>query len=346
MSAIGKFRRFQTVKGAQIFRLPLEVFPGFWGYAYLVLVDELQVLIDAGSGVGVSNEHLESGLRKVGQQVGENIALNSLTHILITHGHIDHFGGLAYIRSRTQARIGVHELDRRNLTNYEQRLAVIYRRLKNFFVEAGVSEALQSSLLDMYMFTKDLYQSVNIDFTYEAEGMRVGPFELLHVPGHCAGHVVIRLDDVLFGGDHVLSDISPHQSPERLTLNTGLHHYLQSLDILQAWAPEHCLVLSGHEQPITNLPARLDAIRSVHRERLAQVLNLLENPLTVSEVSKDLFGEVSGYNILLALEEAGAHVEYLYQRGLIEVANIEELMNGSGPVPLRYQRVAVFPITL
>ena len=66
--------------------------------------------------------------------------------------------------------------------------------------------------------------------------MRLGPFEMLHVPGHCAGHVAIRLHDVLFSGDHVLERTSPHQSPERLTLSTGLDHYLKSLEALRSRA--------------------------------------------------------------------------------------------------------------
>ena len=50
----------------------------------------------------------------------------------------------------------------------------------------------------------------------------------------------------------------------------------------------------------------------------------MEEPHTIAEVSQALFGEVHGYNVLLALEEAGAHVEYLYQRGLLGIENLEE----------------------
>ncbi|MEJ2510668.1 MAG: hypothetical protein P8Y72_03625, partial [Anaerolineales bacterium] len=50
-----------------------------------------------------------------------------------------------------------------------------------------------------------------------------------------------------------------------------------------------------------------------------------------------LFGQVAGYNILLALEEAGAHIEYLYRLGFISIENIEEVKTSSEPVTLRYQ---------
>jgi len=335
---------FTTSSGAAIYQLPLEVFPGFWAYAYLVLVDDphgkpMRVLIDVGSGFGEANNHLEAGLRQAGVISGQDIHLGNLTHILITHGHIDHFGGLAYVRPRTPARLGVHELDRRNLTNYEERLTVVARRLNLFFIEAGVSPHLRQGLLDMYRLTKGLFRSVAVDFTYEAENMRVGPFRLLHVPGHCAGHVVLRLHDVLFSGDHILEGISPHQAPEHLTLSTGLGHYLDSLDVLEGWADGVNLTLGGHKKPVTDLSARLKAIRALHRDRLDHVLDLLVEPHTISEVSKALFGDVEGYHILLALEEAGAHVEYLYQRGLLGIENLSELEADTTPIPIRYRRL-------
>jgi glyoxylase-like metal-dependent hydrolase (beta-lactamase superfamily II) len=339
-------RVFETGGGARIFRIPLREFPILLGYVYLVLVDgapqgQYRVLIDTGSGYADSNRDLEEGLAAVSGLVGEEINLSCLTHVLITHGHIDHFGGLPYIRSRTSARVGVHELDVRNLTHHEERLAVVSRRLRNYLQEAGVGAQKLNSMIEMYRLTKSFYTSVPVDFTFDAAGMRLGPFEMLHVPGHCAGHVVIRLHDVLFAGDHVLDDISPHQSPEHLTLFTGLDHYLKSLDALQAWAGEARLTLAGHGQAIEDLPRRMDAIQELHRQRLDKVLDLLQQPLTVAEISHQLFGEVSGYNVLLAVEEAGAHVEYLYQRGLLGIANLADLEDGREPVAIRYQRLQV-----
>ena len=78
-----------------------------------------------------------------------------------------------------------------------------------------------------------MYQSVNVDITYESIGMEMGPFKFKHVPGHCAGHVVIQLHDYLFSGDHVLEKTSPHQAPEQITFSTGLDTYIKSLEIIR-----------------------------------------------------------------------------------------------------------------
>lgn len=265
--------------------------------------------------------------------------MDELTHVLITHGHIDHFGGLEYVLSHADALVGVHELDRRNLTNFEERRVLITRRLEKFLIEAGVSQEDRENLLGIYRFTKDLYHSVKVDFTYEAVGMRMGPFEFLHVPGHCAGHVVIRLDGFLFCGDHILTDITPHQAPEQLTAWTGLDHYLHSLDEVERWAIGTQLALCGHKNTIDDLPARIKEIREMHQARLAVVLDYFSTPNTTHTLSKHLFGQTNGYNALLAIEEAGAHVEYLYQRGELGIENLDEIEMTIDPIPLYFKRI-------
>jgi hypothetical protein len=37
------------------------------------------------------------------------------------------------------------------------------------------------------------------------------------------------------------------------------------------------------------------------------------------------------------LEESGAHVEYLYQRGMLSIENLSDLEQGAELVPIRYR---------
>lgn len=338
-----QIKRYQTAGGAQIFQIPLHEFPILDGYAYVVLIDDFEgasyrVLIDTGSGFGHSNQHLQDGLQQVCTQYGYALDFQDLTHILITHGHIDHIGGLHFIRERSGALLGIHELDVRYLISYEEQIAITTRRLAQYLAEAGVAEPLQVEYLEFFQLHKSLFRSIDVDFTYEKEGMQVGPFEMLHVPGHSAGHVVIRLDDFLFSGDHILSEISPHQFPEKLFLYTGLGHYLESLEKVLDWSGQINLTLGGHKKPITNLTLRIEEIRSLHKERLKAVIGLCDSPKTIAEISHALFADVEGYNNLLALEEAGAYTEFLYNHGELHMINYEEVLRSDIPVPEHYQR--------
>jgi glyoxylase-like metal-dependent hydrolase (beta-lactamase superfamily II) len=323
--------------GARIYQIPVHEFPGLLGNVYLVIYNRYRVLIDTGSGFGDANQELEDGLEQISQAAGEEVSFNKLTHIFITHGHIDHFGGLPYIKERSYALICIHELDRRIVSNHQERLSLAAHRLEEFLTEAGVKPEQRGNEIELYKITKSLFRSVKVDLTYEAMGMKLGPFRFYHVPGHCAGHVLIRLHDVLFSGDHILEKTSPHQAPEQITLSTGLDTYLRSLERTRPLATRVKLTLGGHENPVLDLNKRIDEIRAVHLERLNQTLKILSKPHTIADVSRKLFGKVEGYTVLLALEEAGAHIEYLYQRGFLQIANLNEVEENANLVPILYQ---------
>jgi len=310
--------QFLTSRGDRIYRIPLEVFPGFWGYSHLVLADSLCCLVDVGSGMESSNQCLETGMQSIRQEHGESIDWRSLTHVVISHGHIDHFGGLQFVRQKTLAPVGVHELDWRVLACYEERLAEAVDSLQRFLRTSGLTPMEQAEILEIYGVHKSLFASVPVDFTLSSPCTRLGSLTFIHTPGHCPGQVVIQVDDILLCGDQVLSDISPHQSPEQLTAYTGLGHYLDSLRVVEQLAPTIRIGLGGHQRPMLDLAARIQVIRVGHQTRLREVLERMAVPSTLAQVAKALFPEADGYNQLLALEEAGAHVEYLFARGYLD----------------------------
>jgi len=324
------FAQFETSGGAKIHRIPLEVFPKFWAYVYLVEKDDRRVLIDCGSGTETSHANLLDGLGKVGVQPSD------LTHILLTHAHIDHYGGLTKLRPLTNAKIGVHELDLQTVSYHEARLALIGRRLASFLAEAGLAEETREQLLSIYRFTKAIYRSVRVDFTYETADMHLGPFEFIHLPGHCPGHVAIRLDEVVFCGDMVVEGVTPHLSPESINPYSGLDHYLESLHRFQTWARDARLIFNGHDDVITDLPTQIELTKQNILRRMSKAIEALSEPLTIAEVCNAVYGEAGGYNHLLTIEKTGAYVEYLYEHGMIEITNPGAVEQGK---PARYRRL-------
>jgi glyoxylase-like metal-dependent hydrolase (beta-lactamase superfamily II) len=333
------FQRFTSSSGAKLYRLPLEVFPNFWAYAYLVLTDDRSILIDCGSGTERSNAGLEAGFTRVSLEAGREVRIEDLDDILITHGHIDHYGGLTFLKPRTQARIGVHRLDWHTLCHHEERLVLMSGRLEDFLIEAGLDPEDRRQKLDLYRFTKALYRSVPVDYTLKSGGL-LGLFEVIHLPGHCPGHVALRLDEFIFSGDNLFSGMHTHQSPEQLTPYTGLGHYLASLSTLERWVPAGCVLLPGHNDPIEPLQECLLEARRHLENRLREVLQVLEQPGTVSDAAARLYGELGGYNALLILEKAGAYLEYLYLHGWLGIEPSGQELPGGERKAIRYRRLS------
>jgi len=321
------FAEFATQSGTKIYRLPLQAFPNFWAYVYLVARNDKLILIDTGSGTDASHEDLLIGLKQAGYQPSD------LTHILLTHAHIDHYGGLTKLKPLTKAQIGCHELDAQTIAHHEARLALIARRLASFIAETGLAKDEADSLLSMYRFTKTLYTSVPVDFVYSKY---IPAFDFIHLPGHCPGHVALRLDDVIFCGDVVVGGVTPHIAPESITPHSGLDHYLDSLEKFQRWSQGAHLILNGHDEVITDLPAQIDATYQNILRRMSKAIEALTEPRTIAEVCNIVYENPGGYNLLLTIEKTGAYIEYLYEHAMIEITNPDEIEQG---LPAKYRRL-------
>lgn len=316
--------------------MPVEAFQTLIAYTYLLVGNCTPTLVDCGSGYGKSNEHLVAAIDAVQTDFSEKITPQDIQRIFITHGHIDHHGGLSFIRQQINgAKVGIHPLDRRILVAYEERVIVSTKNLRVYLQRAGVSNERVQNLLDIYGFAKRLITSETVDFSLE-EGVEIDGMEFIHTPGHCSGQVCIRIGDTLLTADHILNRITPHQAPESITHYTGLGHYLESLEKVKK-VQGITLGLGGHEAPITDIYTRIDNIKIDHQNKLNRILEIIrhaETPVTISDVSKAMYAEVHGYQVLLALEEIGAHIEYLYERGELAVSNLDEVEKEDNPALL------------
>lgn len=335
MTHLPPVARFTSSTGVRIYRISCQAFPSLVAHTYLLLGAGPPTLVDTGSGFGDSTRHLLAGLDAVRSTFGETVTAADIGRILITHGHHDHFGGLVSMAGSVTAEIGIHELDRWVLIGYEERVVVATRGIRLFLERAGVPVEKERALLEMYQSTKRNMRSVAVDFTLH-DGMEFDGLQFTHVPGHCPGQVCIRIGDVLLTADHVLPRTTPHQSPESITASTGLRHYLESLARI-ARLDGIALCLGGHEKPFGDLAGRAEEIRLDHERKLERMLGRLRasGPQTMEEINNWMYPRVTGWDVLLAIEEVGAHIEYLYERGDLDVVNVGEIEREENPA-LRY----------
>jgi glyoxylase-like metal-dependent hydrolase (beta-lactamase superfamily II) len=329
-------RRFSTQGDVVLYLLSVETFPHHINNVYVLLEPGHAMLFDVGSGLPSSRRDLALGFAVVRAVFGETIRYEAIDTAIVSHAHIDHFGGVNDLKVQTGARLCVHELDARVIACFEERVVIASKDVEVYLRRAGVPAEERARMLGRYMRSREWFKPVEVDRALRDGDLVGNGHRVVHTPGHCPGQICLLVGDVLLTSDHVLARITPHQFPQAITAFGGLEHYFHSLAKVRKIEPVN-LALGGHEEPISDLRARVDEIAAFHRERLLQVRRICEKPRTIAEVAGELFGaQEDDYGSILAIEEAGAHVEYLHALGKLKIANLEEVASAPDPV-IRYE---------
>jgi glyoxylase-like metal-dependent hydrolase (beta-lactamase superfamily II) len=143
---------------------------------YLIDFEGTLVLIDSGAGKSFSQI-----VRNI-EMIGLNPA--NISHLILTHCHIDHIGSVPFFNDRYGTKILIHELDAKAVENGDT-LKTAANWYGTIFPPTKVDRKLSSS----------------------HEILKFGQEELhcLHTPGHTPGSIALYLDRegkrVLFGQD-------------------------------------------------------------------------------------------------------------------------------------------------
>jgi glyoxylase-like metal-dependent hydrolase (beta-lactamase superfamily II) len=106
------------------------------------------------------------------------------------------------------------------------------------------------------------------------DGDTVGPFDVLHVPGHADDHLVFVAGRAAFTGDAVLGEGS-------VFVSGRLREYLDGLRRLRALDLE--VIHPGHGDPVTDPAAKLDEYLAHRAERERKLLAALEAGISDEE---------------------------------------------------------------
>jgi len=326
-------QRFVSSSGVRIYRIPCQVLKDLSARVYLLLGAGPPTLLDAGSGQGDSTRHILAGLERVRDDFGEPIRATDVKRIIISHGHVDHVGGLGELLHHTSAEVLVHPLDQSAVASCRERAIVVTRRLAEFLQHAGVNPTDRPGLLAASGFATHGFDKLPVARTL-SDGQQVDGLRVIHTPGHSPGLVCLAVGNILLCADHILARTIPQIWPESLGAYTGLGHYLDSLEkVRQTGGFE--LALAAHEAVMHDVYHRIEAIRASHTRRLERLLGILrgaQRPLSIQEITRKMYSDAHGFRAALALTDVGARVEFLHQRAQIVVTNLDEVAHDEYPV--------------
>jgi len=284
--------------------------------SYVIKADDRNLIIDTGFNRTVCFEAMQKGLRAL------DIDL-SKTDFLLTHMHADHTGLISRLVTDTSA-VYFSRIDAKVFDKNINWQPMIDYAVSNGFQLEELLKAIKNHPGFKYS-PKTIPEFIMID---DGRMIQAGDYHLrcLLTPGHTQGHICLydEKKQILFSGDHVLYDITPHIESWSYEVNS-LKNYLESLDKIRNLPVK--IVLPGHRNFFSDLKGRIDELKKHHRIRVNEVLEVLNsNTMTAYDIAAGMTWDIDcetweQFPIAqkwFAVGEAIAHLLYLESEGRIK----------------------------
>lgn len=207
-----------------------------------------------------------------------------ISHILVTHSHLDHSPLAAPLSRSTGAPVLAFGGPQAG------RSAVMTQLAQQGL--AGGGEGIDSG------FRPD--QEVSDGQMIKGDGWTL---EVIHTPGHLGNHIALAWGDVCFTADHVMGWASSLVSPP----DGDLTDFMTACYRLRArqWSVFH----PGHGAPVTDPAARLDWLIDHRLGREAQILSALDDtPATAQDLARRIYTETPEALLPAAERNVFAHL--------------------------------------
>jgi len=218
----------------------------------------------------------------------------SISHIVVTHSHLDHSPLARDLSQATGAPILAFGGSTAGRSSIMQELA-------NSGLVAG-GEGVD------HEFSPD--QTVSDGDRIQGDSWEL---EVIHTPGHLGNHIALGWGDICFTGDHVMGWASSLVSPPE----GDLTDFMASCRRLgeRVWRVFH----AGHGAPITDPNARLDWLINHRLSRETAICNALTNaPATPRDLAERIYVDTPQSLMGAAERNVLAHLVDLTGRGIVK----------------------------
>ncbi|MBV9851501.1 MAG: MBL fold metallo-hydrolase [Armatimonadetes bacterium] len=201
-------------------------------------------LIDDGSELTLIDTLYDTDARRVVSAIeGLGRSTSDLRHIILTHAHRSHLGGLAALKRLSGATVYAHEWEADIIAGERKAQGITLRPMHPLLTWLPVYPLQLGLTLGLAP-----HPPCPVDQWVE-DGDRIGPLQVLHTPGHSPGHLAFHWPErrALFAGDAVAT--WPKFSPGWPAFNLNTTEHRRSLGRMAALDVD--VVAVGHGEPIT-----------------------------------------------------------------------------------------------
>lgn len=267
--------------------------------------------------------HLEEALKQIG------IGFSNIDRVILTHGHIDHYGAASRIVNGSSRHVSVaaHWEDRSVI---ESGMETSDKQFSKYYRLMGVPLVFEVLFYYVRWIFSSLAENCRVDLCLsDGDKIQVGDYEatIISTPGHTRGSICLYLgkEGILFPGDHILGHITPNafvmlESDFDIPWRMSQVEFYDSLQKIESISPR--IVYPAHGDPITDLPQTTAMFREQFSLRQKKILAILEEgEFTVYRIGRRLFPEISGkrlpLEIFLMVSEVFTHLQVLEKDGMV-----------------------------
>ncbi|MFC5821462.1 MBL fold metallo-hydrolase [Nonomuraea harbinensis] len=301
--------------------VPIPINPLRYVLVYALELADGVAIIDAGWDTDEAYEALTAGLGVAGYTIADVKA------VLVTHIHPDHYGLAGRVREASGAWIGLHPADAGLLRERydEEFIDALVAKERAQLLRCGVPASTVDELAGASMMIRTFVTMAAPDRLIEdGDRLDLSGWDLRAVwtPGHSPGHLCFAESSrkLLFTGDHVLPRITSAVAVHPQSAPNPLADYLDALAALRAFDVEE--VLPAHEYRFLELAGRVDYVMEHHRERLAEIEEVVSGTdgVTCWDVATKLtwsrpWESIPSFMRRAAGNETLAHLVWLESRG-------------------------------
>ncbi|WP_379130726.1 MBL fold metallo-hydrolase [Paenibacillus sp. sgz500958] len=264
---------------------------------------------------------LESELAWEGALEELGYSWSSISGIVVTHHHPDHYGLAGWMQSKTGCRVWMSERAYAETQLMWGEAGGMNKALPDFFVQHGLPDSLVPEMKEhMDSFLTQVSPHAEVSYVNTSAPFIMGGRDWIPVEtgGHAPGHLSFYQRDSgqILCGDAVLPIISPNVSLLPGSDPQPLLTFIESLHKLSEYKTR--MAFAGHLDPFEGFNSRIHELLRHHEERLEEAESLLLlGPLNGYGLCSQLFRSrvTSLHQLRFALSETLAHLKELVRRG-------------------------------